>query len=916
MHLFLALVSSPSIAATLTVAPSGGADYTSLSVAITAAATGDTLSLASGTYTGPFDTDGKRLVINGAGASRSILTAGATQTVFTVENGESVSLSSLALSGALQGLEVRGSDVVLSNVEVTEHSGRTPGSGAGVYEGGILTISGGIFARNQATATYAGGGIYASDSSLFIDNTTFIDNAAGQGGALYADNSVVELTDVSMEGNIASTYGGGIRIRYGATLDATRLTVNDNTAGGRGGGISAYQTDVTITDGTFSGNRSGTAGGGIHVDQTDGARVTIEAELTNNTATSTGGGIHASAVTLDFSGTLTDNVAGDESFGGGMYAMASDVFLNTSTVSGNQAGAGGGIYSIYGGSLSLDGSTLENNEAILDGGAIYTDNPLVLSSGSVVGNIAGANGGGLAIIDTTATVSGCAVTQNSAIDAGGGLFLNDATLAFSGVAPISDNVSQYGAGIAATGTGTEQITFGGGQSISGNVASREGGGVFLGGLRLVNLDGCVFSDNDGSVAGGAARLTDISTLSAYGLTVTANRAEYGAGFHLSGIRAGAAAYSVFRENIATAAGGALLAQNPDGTFSLHHLQFVENAASEGAALYLFNDVDGEYPLSFSDIAASSGPSVSVRVSPGAWMHHVSAAHNDGVAFETDAASATAITLEWNNTWDNTADYGGALPDLVGTNGNGSADPDYAGVTRDGNADNDLLIPGSNSAMRDAGDPAIRDLDGSAADPGHLGGPDAIDQDYDGDGFFISNRDCDDARGETYPGAAEIWYDGEDNDCLGGDDYDADDDTYSIGEDCDDADPTVNPGATDDTADGTDQDCDGDDGPPGGDPTDDSDDGTDGPTNDLDLDRDGVPESEDCDDSNARAFPGNIEQCSDRVDNDCDGFVDEYDSECVGKAGTRACSSSSTKGGPFWLALLGLLGLKRRRRSRT
>jgi len=41
----------------------------------------------------------------------------------------------------------------------------------------------------------------------------------------------------------------------------------------------------------------------------------------------------------------------------------------------------------------------------------------------------------------------------------------------------------------------------------------------------------------------------------------------------------------------------------------------------------------------------------------------------------------------------------------------------------------------------------------------------------------------------------------------------------------------------------------------------------------DVDRDGVPSSEDCDDEDAAAFPGATEVC-DGVDNDCDGEVDE------------------------------------------
>ena len=42
---------------------------------------------------------------------------------------------------------------------------------------------------------------------------------------------------------------------------------------------------------------------------------------------------------------------------------------------------------------------------------------------------------------------------------------------------------------------------------------------------------------------------------------------------------------------------------------------------------------------------------------------------------------------------------------------------------------------------------------------------------------------------------------------------------------------------------------------------------------LDQDEDGFVASDDCDDNNAAAFPGNVEDC-DNIDNDCDGEIDE------------------------------------------
>ena len=86
--------------------------------------------------------------------------------------------------------------------------------------------------------------------------------------------------------------------------------------------------------------------------------------------------------------------------------------------------------------------------------------------------------------------------------------------------------------------------------------------------------------------------------------------------------------------------------------------------------------------------------------------------------------------------------------------------------------------------------------------------------------------------------------------------DNDNDGFTDDVDCDDADATIFPGATE-IADGLDNDCDG--------------------FVDefvVDLDGDGSPVEFDCDDDDADAFPGNTE-IADGKDNDCDGLIDEF-----------------------------------------
>jgi hypothetical protein len=145
------------------------------------------------------------------------------------------------------------------------------------------------------------------------------------------------------------------------------------------------------------------------------------------------------------------------------------------------------------------------------------------------------------------------------------------------------------------------------------------------------------------------------------------------------------------------------------------------------------------------------------------------------------------------------------------------------------------------------------------DQGCDGGSD-YDRDADGrDAESYGGTDCDDGNPEVYPGAADEWYDGVDADCAGDDDYDADLDGYGGGDggaDCDDADASIHPGVPDTPYDGLDADCSG---------------------SDYDADGDGSDSDQyggdDCDDNVDSIHPGATEGWYDGVDSDCGGDSD-------------------------------------------
>ncbi len=154
-------------------------------------------------------------------------------------------------------------------------------------------------------------------------------------------------------------------------------------------------------------------------------------------------------------GTLTlmnSSVSGNSAYyGGGIYnSKGGTLTVSSSTVSGNSAGDGGGGGIFNSGTLTLSNSAVANNDAAPEiGGGIYNDfqGTLSVMNSTVSGNLSAHFGGGIGN-NGTLRVSSSTVSGNTAYDGGG--ILTKGTLSVTN-SIVANNKATGGGGISIEG---------------------------------------------------------------------------------------------------------------------------------------------------------------------------------------------------------------------------------------------------------------------------------------------------------------------------------------------------------------------------------------------------------------------------------------------------------------------------------
>src|SRR5262245_35637491 len=195
-------------------------DYPTVQAAIDAAADGDEIIVAAGTYSEAIDFHGKAIYLHSAdGPATTIIDAtGLYASVVTCATGEGPQtvLEGFTITGGFTfygaGMVNYGSSPTVTNCAFTGNTGVF--SGGMSNSGGSPTVTNCAFTGNTVEGTPLapgiGGGMSNNGGSPIVTNCVFTGNTARDyGGGMCNGNSNPTVTDCTFSGNSAD-YGGGM----------------------------------------------------------------------------------------------------------------------------------------------------------------------------------------------------------------------------------------------------------------------------------------------------------------------------------------------------------------------------------------------------------------------------------------------------------------------------------------------------------------------------------------------------------------------------------------------------------------------------------------------------------------------------------------------------------------------------------
>ncbi len=395
-------------------------------------------------------------------------------------------LAALAVLGVLQGNALAAGFTVDNTGDLPDV---LPGNGICRTAVGFCSLRAAVMESNA---------LAGADTITIPGGTGMISlSTAGAGENAAATGDLDISGSVTIVGNGVTIDGLGsdrsFHVLTGATADISGVTLQHGWGDLVGGAI-YNQGDLTLSSCVVTENGAINEGGGIK-NISPGSMTVTACEIFDNGA-DRGGGIYSNTDLLLTDSALYLNEAPD--FGGGLYnTSASADVINTTFEQNWTGGRGGGVMTLD--PMTFTDCTFELNTAVGDGGGlyIYTEDAVVdVYRTDFIANTA-TNGGGMQNFWGDLTLRQVGVWDNVASSSGGGI--DNQGLMLVRRSAVFDNSAATGAGIRNYWTHAdltlENVT------VSGNVATGTGGGVWVDSSSVADFNNVTIASNTGTTGG-------------------------------------------------------------------------------------------------------------------------------------------------------------------------------------------------------------------------------------------------------------------------------------------------------------------------------------------------------------------------------------------------------------------------------